>query len=403
MPIALYALALTAFAIGTTEFIISGILPALSADLAVDIPTAGLLVTGYALGVAIGGPIIAVLVARFHRKPLIVALTAMFALGQALCALAPSYEWLMAARLVSAAAHGVFFGVGSVAAAGLVPPARRGAALSLFVGGITVANVLGLPGGTAIGNAFGWRTSFWCIAAMAALAALLIAWLLPAAEEAHEDRPKLGAQFREVARQQVWSSYLIIILVMTGTLAFSVYQVPTMLEITRLDPSLVPAYLFAGGAGSVLGIFIGGRLADWKLMPAILGILCVQIVVAIGLFFAVRDPLLIGVALVLSSGASFAFSTPIQVRILNAARAAPNMASTFVSSAYNTGIAAGAFLGAMLLSSGMSYALLPGVVAITSALALVVALISSSAERRAAQPSAALTLADALPKSIRPG
>ena len=379
MPIALYALALTAFAIGTTEFIISGILPALSADLAVSIPTAGLLVTGYAVGVAIGGPIIAVMVSRFHRKPVIVVLTAVFALGQALCALAPSYEWLMAARLVSAAAHGVFFGVGSVAVANLVPPERRGAALSLFVGGITVANVLGLPGGTAIGNAFGWRTSFWC------LAALLIAWLLPAAEEAHAEQPKLRAQFREIARQEVWSSYVIITLVMIGALSFSVYQVPVMLEITQLDPGVVPIYLFAGGAGSVLGIFIGGRLADVALMPAVFGVLAAQIVLALALLFAVHDPVLMAVALVLSSGASFALSTPIQVRVLHAARAAPNMVSTLVSSAYNIGIAAGAFLGAVLLNGGLSYAWLPAVAAVTSSLALVVAVISNSVERRSAR------------------
>ena len=136
MPIALFALALAAFSIGTTEFVINGLLPVLSADLAVSIPTAGLLVTGYATGVAIGGPIIAMLVARLPRKTVIVALTAVFTLGQVLCALAPDYGLLLVARLVSAAAHGVFFGVGSVAVAHLVPPERRGAALSLFIGGI---------------------------------------------------------------------------------------------------------------------------------------------------------------------------------------------------------------------------------------------------------------------------
>lgn len=385
MPIALYALALTAFAIGTTEFIISGILPALSEDLGVGIPTAGLLVTGYAVGVAIGGPIMAMVVARFRRKPVIVTLTAVFALGQALCALAPTYEWLLGARLVSAAAHGVFFGVGSVAVANLVPLERRGQALSLFVGGITVANVLGLPGGTAIGNAFGWRTSFWCIAAMAGLAAVLIAFLLPAAEEAHHERPNLRAQFREVARQEVWSSYILIALVMVGALSFGVYQVPIMLEVTGLDPAVVPLYLFAGGVGSVLGILLGGRLADWKLMPAIFGILAAQVVMAAALLFAVHDPVFMAVALVLSSGASFALSTPIQVRILNAARAAPNMVSTLVSSSYNVGIAAGAFLGAVLLSGGMDYAWLPGVAIVTSALGLAIALISDGATRRAAR------------------
>jgi DHA1 family inner membrane transport protein len=381
MPIALFALALTAFAIGTTEFIISGILPALSDDLAVSIPTAGLLVTGYAAGVAVGGPIIAVFVSRFHRKPVIIALTAIFAFGQALSALAPSYEWLLAARLVSAAAHGVFFGVGSVAAASLVPVERRGAALSLFVGGITVANVLGLPGGTAIGNAFGWRAPFWCIAVLAVLAAVLIAWLLPAREGTHEDEPSLADQFREIARQQVWSSYLVITLVMIGTLAFAVYQVPAMLEVTRLDPGVIPLFLFIGGIGSVLGIFLGGRLADWRLMPAIFGILVAQVVFGATMLFALHDPILAGINLFVLSGAGFALSTPIQVRILHAARAAPHMASTFVSSAYNVGIAAGAFLGAMLLNGGLGYEWLPSVTIVTSTLALAIAFISGRMER----------------------
>jgi DHA1 family inner membrane transport protein len=385
MPVALYALALTAFSIGTTEFIISGILPALSADLGVSIPTAGLLVTGYAAGVAIGGPILAVLVTRFHRKPVIVALTAIFALGQALCALTPSYEWLLGARLVSAAAHGVFFGVGSVAVADLVPAEKRGAALSLFVGGITIANVLGLPGGTAIGNAFGWRSAFWCIAALAALAAVLIAWLLPAKEGAHEAEPSLAEQFREVARQEVWSSYIVITLVMIGTLSFAVYQVPAMLEVTRLAPEVIPVYLFAGGVGSVLGIFLGGRLADWKLMPAMFGILILQVAFSATLPFTLHDPVLIGINLFLVGSAGFAMSTPVQVRILHAARAAPHMASTFVSSAYNVGIAAGAFLGAMLLNAGVGYTWLPLVAVVTSALALSVAFLSNGASRRTAR------------------
>ena len=217
------------------------------------------------------------------------------------------------------------------------------------------------------------------------LAALLIIWLLPAGEEKHEVQPSVRAQLREVAHQQVWASYLVVILAMIGSLAFSVYQVPLMEEITRLDPAVVPFYLFAGGLGSVLGAYLGGRLADWKLMPAVFGILITQIALALVMLAAVRDPVLMGIAIVLWSGANFALNAPIQVRILNAARAAPNMAATLVSSAYNIGIAAGAFLGAMLLSGGLGYGWLPAVGVVTSALALAVAVLSNSAERRAAQ------------------
>jgi DHA1 family inner membrane transport protein len=384
MPIALFALALAAFSIGTTEFVINGILPVLSADLAVSIPTAGLLVTGYAAGVAVGGPLIAVLVARFSRKPVIVTLTAVFTLGQLLCALAPDYGLLLVARLVSAAAHGVFFGVGSVAVAHLVAPERRGAALSLFIGGITVANILGLPGGTAIGNAFGWRATFWCIAALAALATISIAVLLPRDEAEDEAPPNLAAQLRELRHQEVWSSYVVITLVMIGALSFAVYQVPAMTDIAGVSPEVVPLYLLAGGAGSVVGILVGGRLADWKLMPALIGALLLQLVFSVTLLWTVHDPILIGLNLFIVSGVTFGFGTPNQLRILNAAKAAPNMASTLISTAYNIGIAAGAFLGAMLLNLGVSYALLPCVAIVTSSLAAGIALISWRAERQTA-------------------
>jgi MFS transporter, DHA1 family, inner membrane transport protein len=383
MHIALLAMALAAFSIGTTEFVISGLLPTLSADLSVSIPTAGLLVTGYAAGVAVGGPLIGMLVGRLPPKPLIVALIAVFTIGQALCAISETYALLMGARLVSAAAHGVFFGVGSVAVAHLVPPERRGAALSLFVSGITVANIFGLPLGTAIGNAFGWRATFWCIAALGALATIAIAFLLPRDESTDVEPPSLLAQLRELRHQEVLSSYAIITLAMIGALSFAVYQVPAMIDVAGVHPDLVPWYLLAGGVGSLLGILVGGRLADWKRMPAILGMLMLQVVFSIALLFTVYDPILIGLNLLILSGVTFGFGTPNQLRILHAARAAPNMASTLVSSAYNIGIALGAFLGAMLLTAGVGYALLPCVGIVASSLATAIAWFSWRAERRA--------------------
>ena len=170
MPPAVFALSLAAFCIGTTEFIISGILFGVSNDLGVSVPMAGLLVTGYAAGVAVGGPILALLMARVPIKPATLGVIAVFAVGQVFCALAPNYELLLVARLVSACGHGVFFGVATIAVSQLVPVERRGSALALVVGGITVANILGLPAGTAIGNALSWRAPFVVIAVMAAVA-----------------------------------------------------------------------------------------------------------------------------------------------------------------------------------------------------------------------------------------
>lgn len=387
MPIALYALALAAFAIGTTEFIVSGILPAISADLDVSIPTAGLLVTGYAGGVAIGGPILAMFSARFPPKPMIVGLMLIFALGQVLCALAPDFTLLLGARLVSAAGHGVFFGVASVAAAKLVQPEKSGAALSLFVGGITVANILGLPGGTAIGNAFGWRVSFVCIAGLALLAAVAIVVTMPGQKGDRVPDAPMRQQFAQLRHQQVFATYAVITVIMVGALAFGTFQVPILLDVTGVDPAHVPFYLLGSGAGAVFGIWLGGRLADWNLMPSLVGVILAQAATNVLLLVAVHDPVAMAFAMVVYGIFGFAFSTPSQVRILKAARAAPNLASTLISTAYNIGIAAGALLGATLLTGGLDYALLPVVGIVCSTIAALIAIGSWLAERRSPVPA----------------
>jgi MFS transporter, DHA1 family, inner membrane transport protein len=384
MPPAVFALSLAAFCIGTTEFIISGILLHVSSDLGVSVPAAGLLVTGYAAGVAIGGPVLGLLLNRLPLKPSILGVIALFAVGQLLCAIAPTYELLLAARLVSACGHGLFFGVASVAVSALVPPERRGTALSLFVGGITVASILGLPGGTAIGNAFGWRVPFFCIAALALLALVAVHLTLPAQskEEAEADAP-LPLQARQLLHQEVWMSYLVIGISMIGQLAFGTFQVAILTSVTGLDlTTQVPFYLLAGGAGAVLGIWSGGKGADWRSGPTILLVLAGQIVSFVVLLAAVHSPVAMVPALVLSSFFGFGFSTPLQVRILNGAHAAPRLAATLVSTAYNVGIAIGALLGAELLDGGLDYALLPIAGLVTSSVSLGIAIISLNLTRR---------------------
>lgn len=386
MPLAIYALALAAFSIGTTEFIVSGILLSVSHDLGVSVPTAGLLVTGYALGVAVGGPLLGLLMGRMPLKPAILGVMTIFALGQVLCALAPNYELLLAARLVSACGHGVFFGVASIAVSQLVPPHRRGTALSLFVGGITVANILGLPAGTAIGNAFGWRVAFLCIAALALVAVAAVAVTLPATEPGEEraDAP-LPLQLRQLRNQDVFLTYAFVAIVMVGQIAFGTFQVPILTAVTGVDAvHAVPFYLLAGGAGAVLGIWLGGKGADRNIPASIIVILVGQIVSFALLLVAVHEPLAMAVSLFVSSAFGFGFSTPVQLRILNGARAAPRLAATLVSTAYNVGIAGGAFVGASLLTAGMDYALLPAVGVICSAAATVVALVSLRLAQRAA-------------------
>jgi DHA1 family inner membrane transport protein len=386
MPPAVFALSLAAFCIGSTEFIISGILLGVSAELSVSIPTAGLLVTGYAAGVAVGGPVLALLMTRIPLKPAILSVMAVFALGQLLCALAPNYELLLVARLISACGHGVFFGVASVAISHMVPKERRGAALSLFVGGITVANILGLPAGTAIGNAFGWRAAFVVIAAMAVLSVIAVLFTIPAQLKGEDeaDAP-LAKQAQQLRHQEVWLSYLTIAIIMIGQIAFGTFQVALLTEVTRIDPvTMVPIFLLIGGAGAVTGIWLGGKAADWNDALAIVIVIAGQIVCFAILLPAVYHPVATAVMFFLASGFGFGFSTPVQVRILNGAREAPRLAATLVSTAYNIGIAAGAAVGAALLTAGVGYAMLPVIGIVCSAVALGTALLSLQLSRKAA-------------------
>jgi DHA1 family inner membrane transport protein len=384
MPLAVLALSLAAFCVGTTEFIVSGILLSVSNDLGISIPTAGLLVTGYAAGVAVGGPILGLLLSRIPLKPAILGVMVIFAIGQVLCAFAPNYELLLGARLISACGHGVFFGVASVAVTQLVAPERRGAMLSLLVGGITVANILGLPGGTVIGNAFGWRVPFLVIAVMSLISVVAVFFALPSrtAGEDEADAP-LKLQAKQLLRQEVWLTYLGIAVIMVGQLAFGTFQVAILTEITRIDPiSTVPYFLLLGGAGAVIGIWLGGKLANRYMRPAIIGILCGQVLAFSLMLPALHDPVAAAIMLFFSSMLGFGFSTPVQMRVLNAAHEAPRLASTLVSTSYNTGIASGAFLGASLLNNGLGYGLLPSAGIVCSALALVIFLISFRLERR---------------------
>ncbi|OEO28943.1 hypothetical protein VW23_027815 [Devosia insulae DS-56] len=383
MPIAIYALALAAFAVGSAEFVISGILPPLAEDLAVTIPVAGLLVSAYAIGVAIGGPVLTVFTSRFSQRNVLIGLMIVFSIAQLLCAIAPGYGLLLAARLLSASAHGVFFGAGNVVVVGLVPPERRGAAFSLFISGITVANLLGLPGGSAIGLHFGWRVPFLAVAALGAVAAIVLFLKLPRDKRQEGDRhATFGEQVRELRHQEVWLSYLTITFVMIGALAFGTFQVPIMLNVTRLHPDIIPIYLLVGGIGSMLGIYLGGRGTDWKPMPTLLTVLLLQALLYFTMLFAMHDKVWMTVNLLGTSILGFAFSTPLQARVIAAAHSAPNLASSLISTAFNIGIAGGAFIGAMLLSAGVSYADIPAVGVVTSLCAAGTASLSWWLERR---------------------
>jgi DHA1 family inner membrane transport protein len=306
----------------------------------------------------------------------------LFTVAQVLCAIAPDYGMLLAARLLSSIAHGAFFGAGNLVVAKLVPPERRGAAFSLFISGITIANLLGLPGGAAIGLNFGWRTTFLTVAALGAIAVAVLVMRLPNTRAPGERSATLAAQVRELRHQQVWLSYLTITFVMVGNLVFGTYQVPIMLEVTGISPEIVPIYLLVGGLGSVLGIYLGGRGTDWRPMPTLVTVLLLQAFFFFTMLFAMHDKVWMTVNLLITSILGFAFSTPLQARVITAAHAAPNLASSLISTAFNIGIAAGASTGAYLISIGVSYADLPVVGVISGLCAAGTAGLSWWLERR---------------------
>ena len=383
MPLPLFALFLAAFAVGTNELIIAGLLPALARDLEVSIPTAGLLISGYAICVAVGGPILAIFTNRLPRKPLLIGLMAIFVAGNVLCAFATSYWFLMAARLVISCSHGLFFGVAMIIATELVPTHRRSTAVALVVAGFTVASVLGAPIGTAIGNAFGWRASFWAIASVGVVVTLAIAALVPS-PRAGEKLPEtsLASQVRAASRQPVLLAYLMIALVMTGELAVFSYIVPILTTVTGLSIVVVPWILFASGLGGIIGNLVGGRLGDWKPMPALIAIFVVGIAIYLVLLAALRQPVAMTVVVFLWSAVGLSFAAPVQSRILKWSSDAPNLASTLISTAFNIGIAAGAWLGGLALNGGWSYADLPWIGVLFGTAALAVAIVSFVLEKR---------------------
>lgn len=380
----LLALFLAAFAFGTAEFVIAGVLPDVALGLGVSIPVAGYLVSGYAIGIALGGPLLAVLTKKMNRKLLVVLLGVGFTLGQALCAVAPNFELLLVARIFVSFLHGTYFGIAFVIANSIVPPDRRGFAMALILSGLTVSNVLGVPGGTAIGTALGWRATFWAVGLMGLAASVIIAFVLPANAGADASKGSFRHEFAALGRQQVYLGFLIAVLIMVGQYSLFTYIAPLLLEVTGLQPENIPVLLLLYGIGATIGVFIGGRLADWRLVPSVIGVLALQVVMFTALYFVSPHATAMSVAVVIWGGANFAVGSPLQTRMLLWSADAPNLTSTLIPSGFNLGIAIGAVLGAALLDAGWGYQNLTiiGIAAIF--IALLIAIGSGILERRSA-------------------
>jgi MFS transporter, DHA1 family, inner membrane transport protein len=379
MPLALLALAISAFAIGTTEFVPTGLLPEIASDFHVDIPAAGLLVSGYALGVFVGAPLISAAVTRLRRKPVLLGLLGLFVIGNVGSALAPDYVTMMGSRVVASLCHGAFFGVGSVVAAGLVAPHRRAAAIAAMFTGLTLANVLGVPLGTLLGQGFGWRSTFWVVAALGVVGAIGVLALVP--NSAADPEANLRAELSAFRRPQVWLALAMTALGFGGVFASFTYVAPLMVDVAGFPSSSLTWLVLLFGAGLVVGNLAGARAADRALMPSIVGSIGALAVVLALFTVTVRSPVLAAITLFLLGVAAFATVPGLQARIIGAAGTAGTMASAANIGAFNLGNAVGAWLGGFVIAAGLGYPAANGAGAAMAAAGLAVALCSVALDR----------------------
>lgn len=380
MPPALLALALGAFGIGTTEFVIVGLLPDVADDLSVSIPSAGMLVTGYALGVVVGAPLMTAAGTRLPRKTMLMVLMAVFVVGNLICGLAPDYGVLMAGRLVAALCHGAFFGIGSVAAADLVAPGRKASAVALMFTGLTIANVLGVPLGTLLGQHFGWRSTFWAVTALGAAGALSIAALVP-----HQSRDAVAGLRGELAmfrHPQVWLAILTTTLGFAGVFASFTYLAPMMTGLAGYSASAVSWLLVLFGLGLTVGNIAGGRAADRAVMPTLYWVLGSLALVLVVFAFTSRSQVPAAVTIAVFGAVGFATVPPLQMRVMQKAQGAPALAAAANIAAFNLGNALGASLSGTAIDHGLGYTAPNWIGAGLAATGLGVALLSGALDRR---------------------
>ncbi|SCK17094.1 MFS transporter, DHA1 family, arabinose polymer transporter [Streptomyces sp. WMMB 714] len=372
MPLALLALAISAFGIGTTEFVMMGLLPNVARDMDTSVPTAGYLVSAYAIGVVIGAPLLTALGTRTPRKRMLVLLMGLFTVGNLASALAPNYAALLAGRVLAGLPHGAFFGVGAVVAARLVTEDRRARAVATMFLGLTVANIVGVPAGTAIGQALGWRATFVVVSAIGVLAMVTLAALVP--EMSAERRTGLRHEVRALGDRQVILGLLTAVFGFGGVFAVYSYLASIMTEVTGLAESSVTVVLALFGIGMTLGALVAGPLTDRALRPTLYGGLG-ALAVAMVTFHAVVDIKWAAmVMVVVLGGLGFMTTTPLQMLIMQKARQAPTLASAGNQSAFNLANAGGAWLGGAAVAAGWGWTspMLVGVVLALAGLGIAV-------------------------------
>ena len=352
MRLPVFALALGAFAIGTTEFVTMGLLPEMAATFHVSIPTAGWLVTAYALGVVVGAPVLTAAAHRHPRRHVLIALMVLFTLGHVLSVLAPTFGVLIASRVVSALTHGAYFGASALVARQLAAPGREGQSMALVATGVTVANVVGVPLGTAVGQHVGWRTTYAVVGVLSLLTIAAIARFVP---QLPASGGSLRGELQAFGRAQVWLTLAITVLGFGGMFTVLSYITPILTEVAGYAESNVPWLLVLFGLGTTAGNLLGGRLADWSIpRTLVVGFVCLAAVFT--LFWATSaNPVVAAVGVFAFGFNGFALGTAIQARAILAAGGGASLVAASQQAAFNVGNAIGAFLGGTVIAAGLGY------------------------------------------------
>ncbi|MCM2577230.1 Cmx/CmrA family chloramphenicol efflux MFS transporter [Streptomyces meridianus] len=359
MPVAVHVLGLAVFALGSSEFMLSGLLPSIARDMDVSIPQAGMLISAFAIGMVVGAPLLAVATLRLPRRTTLIALLAAFGLGQVAGALAPTYAVLFASRIVSALACAGFWAVGAAVAVATVPATARARALAVMIGGLSIANVLGVPAGAFLGTNFGWRSAFWAVGAASAIALAGVVALVPRTADSPTadgtDGPRLRQEMRIYRDRAVWLAVVTTALVGGGVFCTFSYLAPLLTDVAGLTPQWVPTALGLFGVGALIGTTLGGRLADAHLFGVMLGGVTASTVLLVLMALTARSPVAVVVFSFLVGVSAFFTAPALNARMFDVAGAAPTLAGATTTAAFNLGNTGGPWAGGIVIDLGFGF------------------------------------------------
>ncbi|MFG3254507.1 Cmx/CmrA family chloramphenicol efflux MFS transporter [Streptomyces sp. NPDC048172] len=383
VPLAVYVLGLAVFALGTSEFMLSGILQPLARDMGVSIPKAGMLISAFAIGMVVGAPLLAAATLKLPRRTTLIALLIVFMLGQIAGALAPTYGVLFVSRVVSALACAGFWAVGAAVAVSLVPVNARAKAMAIMVGGLSIANIAGVPAGSFLGQQAGWRSAFWAVAVLAAVGLVgVIAFVPRTAPATGDDAPNLRRELGIYRDKQVWLALLTIALNAGAVFALFSYLGPLLTDVAGLPESWVPTVLGLFGIGGLVGTVIGGRIADAHMfgtmyggIAASTGVLALLALLAEYRWAAITLALMLGVT-------AFTTAPALNARMFNVANAAPTLAGATTTASFNIGNTVGPWLGGLVISAHWGYEAVAWTGAVLAAAGVAVTAVASRVQRR---------------------